>query len=69
MISTPKPVRIRVHMDQLNNDVIIISSPMRFGRGGNARLARVAVNHQMAIKGKSVCNPRAKIIVRLWERS
>lgn len=69
MISVPAPVRARVHHDQLNRLVIIISSAIRFGRGGRARLARLAINHQAAIKGRAICNPRAKIIVRLWVRS
>ncbi len=58
-----------VHHDQLNSDVIIISSPIRFGRGGRARLAREPRNHHVAIKGRAICSPRAKTIVRLCVRS
>lgn len=69
MIRVPVPVRTRVHGDQLNIAVIITSSPIRFGRGGRARFARLAVNHQTVVRGKIICSPRAKIIVRLWVRS
>lgn len=65
----PDPVRARVQGDQLNSEVIIISSPMRLGRGGRARFARLLINHQVAIKGRMVCMPRASIIVRLCVRS
>lgn len=54
MISVPAPVRARVHQDQLNNEVMIISSPIKFGRGGRARLARLARNHHAAIKGSAI---------------
>lgn len=65
----PAPVRASVHQDQLNKDVIIISSPIRFGRGGRARLAKLAMNHQVAISGRTICRPRARTIVRLCVRS
>lgn len=58
-----------VQGDQLNNVVMIMSSPIRFGSGGSARLARLAVNHQTAVSGKIICSPRARTIVRLWVRS
>lgn len=58
-----------VHQDQLNKEAIIISSPIRFGRGGRARLARLAMNHQVVIRGRTICRPRARTIVRLWVRS
>lgn len=58
-----------VHQDQLNREVTIISSPMRFGRGGSARLARLAINHQAVIRGRAICSPRASSIVRLCVRS
>jgi len=64
-MSVPAPVRIRVHGDQLKRAVIIISSPIRFGRGGRARFARLLTNHDVAIKGRIVCIPRASTIVRL----
>lgn len=50
----PAPVRARVHQDQLNKEVIIISSPIRLGRGGRARLARVPINHQSVINGRAI---------------
>lgn len=59
----------RVHGDQLNIAVMIRISPIKLGRGGRARLARLAVNHHTAVKGRIICIPRAKIIVRLWVRS
>lgn len=68
-MSVPPPVRRRVNQDQLNKEVIIISSPIKFGRGGSARLAKLARNHQKVIRGSTICSPRAKSIVRLWVRS
>ena len=65
----PTPVRARVHQDQLNKEVIIISSPMRLGRGGRARLARLPINHQVVIRGRATCRPRASSMVRLCVRS
>ena len=65
----PSPVKMIVHQDQLNMDVIIINSPMRLGRGGRARLARLAINHQAVIRGRAICMPRASSIVRLCVRS
>lgn len=62
-------MRAIVHQDQLNNDVIIISSPMRLGSGGRAKLARLARNHQAVAKGRATWSPRARSIVRLWVRS
>jgi len=64
-MSVPAPVRMRVQGDQLKREVMIISSPMRFGRGGSARLARLLINHHVAIRGSTVCTPRARTIVRL----
>lgn len=69
MMRVPAPVRARVHHDQLNREEIIINSPMRFGRGGRARLARAEMNHHVVISGRAICNPRARTIVRLWVRS
>lgn len=69
MINVPAPVRIIVHQDQFNAAVIIISSPMRLGNGGRAKLAREARNHHIAINGRAVCRPRARSIVRLCVRS
>ena len=55
--------------DQLNRAMIIISSPIRFGRGGRARFARLQINHQVAARGSTDCRPRASTIVRLCVRS
>lgn len=46
-----------------------MSSPIRFGRGGSAKFARLATNHHTAASGKITCSPRARTIVRLWVRS
>jgi len=69
VISIPAPVKIRVHGDQLIKEVMIISSAIRLGSGGRARLARLAKNHQVVIRGRAICRPRANIRVRLWVRS
>lgn len=69
MMNMPAPVNAKVHQDQPNSEVIIIISPIRFGRGGRAKLARVARNHQQDIKGRAIWRPRARIIVRLCVRS
>lgn len=65
----PSPVRRRVQCDQLNMEVIIISSPIRLGRGGRAKLAKLATNHQVVIRGRIICIPRASSMVRLCVRS
>lgn len=54
MIRVPAPVKMIVHHDQLKREVIIISSPIRLGRGGRARLARLAINHQAVIRGRAI---------------
>lgn len=69
MIRVPSPVSRIVQDDQLNTDTIIISSPIKFGRGGRAKLARLAKNHQAAIRGKIICSPRVSNMVRLCVRS
>lgn len=63
------PIRIIVMLDQENEAIITNISPSRLIVGGRARLVRLASNHHIAIKGSSVCRPRARIIVRLWVRS
>jgi len=65
VIKVPVPVRAIVHHDQLSILTIIIISAMRFGRGGSARLARLAINHHAAIRGRAICSPRASTIVRV----
>lgn len=54
MISIPAPVKIRVDQDQLIREVTIISSAIRLGSGGRARLARLAKNHQVVIRGSAI---------------
>lgn len=65
----PAPVRARVQYDQLNKEMMIMISPIRLGRGGSARLARLARNHHVAISGSATCKPRARTMVRLCVRS
>lgn len=69
MMRVPPPVSTIVHQDQLNKEVMIISSPIKLGNGGSARLARLAINHQAVIRGKIICKPRANSMVRLCVRS
>lgn len=59
------PSRIIDGFDQENREIVIISSPIRLIVGGRARLAKLAMIHHVAISGKTVCRPRAIIIVRL----
>lgn len=63
------PRRMMDGLDQENREIVTISSPIKLIVGGRARLARLAIIHQVAIKGKIICRPRAIIIVRLWIRS
>lgn len=65
MIKMLVPRRIIDILDQENSEIVIISSPIRLIVGGRARLARLAMIHQVAIRGKIICSPRAIIIVRL----
>lgn len=63
------PIRTMVMLDHENEAITTNSSPIRLIVGGKARLVRLASNHHAAISGRSVCSPRARIIVRLWMRS
>lgn len=63
------PIRIMVILDHENEAITTNSSPTRLIVGGRARLVRLASSHHIAISGRSTCNPRARIIVRLWMRS
>ena len=63
------PIRIMEELDQEKSDIVINNSPIRLIDGGRARLARLAISHEVAISGKIICRPRAMIIVRLWMRS
>lgn len=58
-------IRIIEGFDQENIDITINSSPKRLIRGGRARLAKPASSHHVAISGKTICRPRAMIMVRL----
>lgn len=59
------PMRIIDIEDHENVDITTNSSPIRLIVGGRARLVRLASNHQAAIRGRIVCRPRARIMVRL----
>lgn len=63
------PMRAMDIEDHENVAITTNSSPIRLIDGGKARLVRLASSHQAAIRGKMVCSPRARIIVRLWMRS
>ena len=69
VISMLSPIRIMVMLDHVNDDMITNSSPIRLIDGGKARFVRPAISHHMAIRGRSVCRPRARIMVRLCTRS
>lgn len=59
------PIKIIVIFDHEKEDITTNSSPIRLIVGGRARLVRLAKSHQVAISGRKVCRPRARIIVRL----
>lgn len=63
------PMRTIVMLDHEKEATTTNSSPTRLIEGGRARFARPASSHQAAIRGRMVCRPRARIIVRLWTRS
>lgn len=63
------PIRIIDTEDHENVAMTTNSSPMRLIVGGRAGLVRLASSHQAAIRGRIVCRPRARIMVRLWIRS
>lgn len=48
------------------NDMTITSSPIKLIEGGRARLVRLVKSDKAAIRGKIICKPRAKIMIRLW---
>lgn len=54
MIRVPVPVRMMVHGDQSNIVQITMSSAIKFGRGGSAKFARVAMNHEAVISGRAI---------------
>lgn len=59
------PVKIIVILDQEKVEIIIISSPTKLRVGGKARFVMLERIHHNAIRGKMVCIPRTRIIVRL----
>lgn len=59
------PVSMMVNLDHEKAETIIMNSPIRLMVGGRARFVRLDMTHHSAIRGKMVCIPRAKIIVRL----
>lgn len=59
------PIRMMVMLDHENEAITTNSSPTRLIVGGSARLVKLASSHHAAISGRSVCSPRARIIVRL----
>lgn len=63
------PIRRIVMLDHENEAITTNNSPTRLIVGGRARLVRLASSHHAAINGRSVCRPRARIMVRLWMRS
>lgn len=63
------PIKTIVILDHENEAITTNSSPIKLIEGGSAKLVMLASSHHAAIKGKSVCKPRARIIVRLWIRS
>lgn len=63
------PIKMIVILDHEKVDITTNNSPIKLIVGGRAKLVRLARSHQVAISGRKVCKPRAKIIVRLWMRS
>ena len=59
------PIRIIVMLDHEKVDITTNNSPIRLIVGGRARLVRLARSHQVAISGRNICRPRARIIVQL----
>lgn len=63
------PVNMMVKFDHESDVKIMNSSPIRLIEGGRAIFVRQASSHHAAIRGRRVCRPRARIMVRLWIRS
>ena len=59
------PVRVIVMLDHEKVDTTTNSSPISLIVGGRARLVKLAKSHQVAISGRNVCRPQARIIVQL----
>lgn len=69
MITILVPNRMIERLDHEYRAIVINNSPIRLIDGGKARFVRLARSHHAAIRGRIICKPRAKIIVRLWVRS
>lgn len=65
MIRTLVPIRAIVMLDHEKDAIMMRSSPTRLIVGGKAKLVRLAINHHAAMRGRTVCNPRASSMVRL----
>lgn len=63
------PNKVIERLDHENMETVTNSSPIRLMDGGRARFVRLARSHQAVIRGRIVCRPRARIMVRLWVRS
>jgi hypothetical protein len=57
VMSVLAPIRRMVKLDHENEEVMIISSPIRLIVGGSARLVKLAVSHHRSINGSIVCRP------------
>lgn len=62
------PIKMIVRFDPEKVDMTMKSPPIRLIVGGRARFVRLASN-QVAISGRRICRPRARIMVRLWIHS
>ena len=62
------PIKIMVRFNHEKVDITMNSSPIRLIVGGRVKFVRFASSHQVAISGRRVCRPRARIIVWLWTR-
>jgi hypothetical protein len=69
VMSVLVPIRRMVKLDHENEEVMIISSPIRLIVGGSARLVKLAMSHHRAINGSIVCRPRVRSMVRLCTHS
>ena len=65
VITIFNPIKIIVILDHENVDITTNSSPIRLIVGGRARLVRLAKSHQVAVSGRNVCRPQARIIIWL----
>lgn len=59
------PVRMMVILDQEKVETMIMNSPTKLMVGGRARFVKLDIVHQSAMRGRIVCMPRIRIIVRL----